>query len=201
MLRHPLVARLTIGAIAVVALTPSLARGAPSRAAPSREPDIYFVPTPQDAVDKMLQMAGIQKGAKVYDLGCGDGRIVITAAKKYGARGIGVDIDPARVKESRANAVKAGVEKLVTIRHADIFKIDFSDADVVMLYLLPELNVRLMPQLKKLKPGSRIVSYDFDMKGAKPAQVYEGVNSSDGSTYRIYKWVVPWQEEPVEDDD
>ena len=149
----------------------------------------------------MLELAGVQKGSKVYDLGCGDGRIVITAAKKYGARGVGVDIDPVRVKESRANVAKAKVEKLVTIRQADIFELDFSDADVVTLYLLPELNVRLMPQLRKLKPGSRIVSYDFDMKGAKPAQVYEGVNAADGSTYRIYKWVVPWQPEPVEDDD
>ena len=192
--RYSLAGRVSIGAIAaVVAFAP--------REAPSREPDIYFVPTPQQAVDKMLELAGVQKGSKVYDLGCGDGRIVITAAKKYGARGVGVDIDLVRVKESRANVAKAKVEKLVTIRHADIFKLDFSDADVVTLYLLPELNVRLMPQLRKLKPGSRIVSYDFDMQGAKPAQVYEGVNAGDGSTYRIYKWVVPWQPAPVEDGD
>lgn len=170
--------------------------------APDRRPDVVFVPTPQEAVDKMLELAGVKKGEVHFDLGCGDGRIVVTSAKKFGARGIGVDIDPERVAESRENVRKNKVEKLVEIRHADIFETDISDADVVTLYLLPELNVRLMPQLRKLKPGTRIVSYQFDMEGAKPAQIYEG-KYEDGYEYTIYKWVVPWEEEQVDrgDDD
>ena len=189
-----------LAALFVVALATWWPAPAPAerRAPPSREPDIYFVPTPQEAVDKMLEMAGVRKGSKVYDLGCGDGRIVVTAAKRYGARGVGVDIDPRRVKESRANARQHGVEKLVTIKHADIFQTDFSDADVVTLYLLPELNVRLMPQLKKLKRGARIISYDFDMVGAKPAEIYQG-KTSDGDSYQIFKWVVPWEDEAPAD--
>jgi SAM-dependent methyltransferase len=164
---------------------------------PTRSPDVIFVPTPQEAVEKMLEMAGVKKTDKVYDLGCGDGRIVVTAARKFGARGVGVDIDPERIRESRANVKKHKVGKLVTIRHADIFRTDFSDADVVTLYLLPELNVKLMPKLARLKPGTRIVSYDFDMRGAKPAETYKGM-TEDGHPYTIYKWVVPWEKEKDE---
>jgi SAM-dependent methyltransferase len=159
-----------------------------------REPDVVFVPTPQEAVEKMLELAEVKKSDKLYDLGCGDGRIVVTAAKKYGTRGVGVDIDPRRVEESLDNVRKSGVEDLVNIVHGDIFEFDFSDADVVTLYLLPSLNVDLMPKLAKLKPGTRIVSYEFDMRGAEPAEIYEG-ESSDGFSYRIYKWVVPWEPE------
>jgi tRNA G37 N-methylase Trm5 len=159
-----------------------------------REPDVVFVPTPQEAVEKMLELAEVKKTDKLYDLGCGDGRIVVTAAKKYGTRGVGVDIDPRRIEESRDNVKENKVEDLVTIVHGDIFEVDFSDADVVTLYLLPSLNVKLMPKLAKLKPGTRIVSYEFDMRGAEPAQVYDG-ESSDGFSYRIYKWVVPWEPE------
>jgi SAM-dependent methyltransferase len=164
---------------------------------PDRRPDVGFVPTPQEAVDKMLEVANIKKGERHYDLGCGDGRIVITAARKYGARAVGVDIDPERIEEATANVKEAGVEDLVTIRHADIFQTDFSDADVVTLYLLPHLNVKLMPKLAELKPGTRIISYEFDMEGAKPAATFDGT-TDDGYPYKIYKWVVPWEEEEVE---
>src|SRR5438445_5763984 len=112
-----------------------------------KEPDVIYVPTPQAVVDKMLQMAEVKKGDVVYDLGCGDGRIVVTAAKKYGCKAVGFDIDPDRVKEARENVRKAGVGDLVTIKQEDIFKQDLSKASVVTLYLLPELNVRLIPQL------------------------------------------------------
>ena len=156
----------------------------------SRTPDVIFVPTPQDAVEKMLELADIKKGQKVYDLGCGDGRIVVTAAKKYGAKGVGIDIDPQRIAESKANVKSNKVEDLVTIKQADIFKEDFSDADVITLYLLPTLNVKLIPQLEKLKPGARIVSYQFNMSGVKPKETYNG-----NGRYTIYKWVTPLEKE------
>src|SRR5262245_29565747 len=112
-----------------------------------KKPDVIFVPTPQEVVNKMLELAEVKKGDVLYDLGCGDGRIVVTAAKKYGIKAIGFDIDPQRIKEARENVASNGVGDLVEIRHADIFETDLSAASVVTLYLLPELNVRLMPQL------------------------------------------------------
>jgi SAM-dependent methyltransferase len=167
----------------------------------SRVPDVIFVPTPMPVVEKMLQMAEVKKGDVVYDLGCGDGRIVVTAAKKYGVKAMGFDIDPQRVKEALENVRTNGVEHLVTIKQADIFTLDLTPASVVTLYLLPELNVRLMPQLQKLKPGSRIVSHDFDMRGAKPVEVHHmSVKDDERNQYgtgehTIYKWVVPWEKE------
>ena len=137
-----------------------------------RKPDVIFVPTPQEVVDKMLEMAEIKTGDVLYDLGCGDGRIVVTAAKRYGIKAFGFDIDPKRVRESLANVKSNKVEHLVTIKQVDIFTLDLRKANVVTLYLLPKLNVKLIPQLAQLKPGSRILSHDFDMRGAKPAQVY-----------------------------
>jgi uncharacterized protein (TIGR03000 family) len=124
---------------------------------------IIFVPTPESVVDKMLELAKITKDDLVYDLGCGDGRIVVAAAKKYGVHGVGIDIDPVRVAEARANVRKAGVEKLVEIRHGDALKVpDISRATVVELYMLPEFMEKLGPTLKKeLKPGTRIVAHDY----------------------------------------
>ena len=158
-----------------------------------RTPDVGFVPTPMAAVERMIAMADIKTGELVYDLGCGDGRIVVAAAQRYGVRAVGVDINPERVVESRANAVTAGVENLVSIRQADIFTLDLSEADVVFLYLTPRLNERLMPQLRKLKPGSRIISYEFDMGNAKPVELVRERFDGYGEQ-RIYKWVVPWEE-------
>ena len=157
---------------------------------PKRSPDVIFVPTPQDAVEKMLELAEVKKGDVVYDLGCGDGRIVVTAAKKHGAKGIGIDIDPQRIAESKENVRTNGVEKLVTIKNADIFEETFADATVITLYLLPSLNVKLIPQLDKLKPGTRIVSYQFNMDGVKPKETYTG-----NGRYTIYKWVTPLDKE------
>ena len=156
-----------------------------------REPDVIFVPTPQNVVDKMLEMAQVKKTDMVYDLGCGDGRIVVTAAKKFGCKAVGFDIDPQRIKESKENVEKNNVGDLVTIKQEDIFKLDLSKADVVTLYLLPSLNVKLIPQLKKLKPGARIVSHDFDMKGVKPDKV---VTITPGDVYgdhTVYLWTTP----------
>src|SRR5262249_34488611 len=136
-----------------------------------KEPDVIFVPTPQEVVDRMLELAQVKKGDVLYDLGCGDGRIVVTAAKRYCVKDIGFHADPQHLKESRDNVRKNGVGDLVTIKNQDIFQTDLTEASVVTLYLLPNLNVRLMPQLAKLKPGSRIVSHAFDMRGAKPKKV------------------------------
>lgn len=162
-------------------------------AAPGREPDVGFVPTPPSAVERMVEIAEIRPGEVVYDLGCGDGRIVIAAAKRQKIKAVGVDIDPERVAESRENVRAAGLDSSVEIRQADVFDLDLSEADVVFLYLTPRLNERLMPQLRHLKPGARIISYEFDMGSAKPVQVVREKFDRYGEQ-RIYKWVVPWEE-------
>src|SRR5437762_5197114 len=185
----------TCGAALVAAVlltfTPPAVSQAPQR--PPKEPDVIYVPTPQPVVDKMLELAEVKKGDLVYDLGCGDGRIVVTAAKKYGCKAVGFDVDPERIKESNENVKKNGVEKLVQIKDQDIFTVDLSKANVVTLYLLPELNVRLIPQLEKMKPGSRIVSHSFAMEGVKPDKV-EKVDA-EGSERTIYLWTVPLKKE------
>ena len=151
-----------------------------------RHPDVIFVPTPQEVVEDMLRLANVRAGDVLYDLGSGDGRIAITAAKMYGVRAIGIDIDPARIREANENARKAGVEKLVQFRQADLFQSDFRDATIVTLYLLPDLNVKLRPKLwAELKPGSRVVSHQFDMGDWKPEKRLES------GTRTIYFWTVP----------
>ena len=146
---------------------------------------VPFVPTPQEVVDKMIELAGVKKGDTVYDLGSGDGRIVITAAKK-GARAVGFEIDPELVKESQENVRKAGVLDLAEIRHQDILTVDLSPASVVTMYLLPDVNLKLKPNLlSQLKPGSRVVSHAFDMGDWKPDKT-ERIN---GRT--IYFWTIP----------
>ena len=135
----------------------------------ARTPDVIFVPTPQAVVDEMLKVANVRKGDVLYDLGSGDGRIVITAAKRFGVRGIGIDIDPQRIAEANENAKKEGVTHLVTFKQADLFTTDISEATVVTLYLLPRLNVKLRPKLfTELKNGTRIVSHAFDMAEWQP---------------------------------
>ncbi len=154
---------------------------------PQREPDVVYVPTPQEVVDQMLALAKVTKNDVLYDLGSGDGRIPITAAQKFGTRGFGIDINPERIKEANANAQKAGVTDRVKFLNQDLFTTDISQATVVTLYLLPQLNVKLRPQLfKQLKPGTRVVSHDFDMGEWKPDRV---VQTQEGST--IYLWTIP----------
>ena len=164
----------------------------------TREPDVVFVPTPPDVVDMMLHLARVGKNDVVYDLGCGDGRIVVAAARNYGCKAFGYDIDPARVKESRQNVKKNKVKRLVTIEEEDIFTIDLRPATVVTLYLLPELNVRLIPQLEKLRPGCRIVSHDFRMEGVKPDMVLTMGSEKDGSEHTIYLWTTPLNKQEEE---
>jgi ribosomal protein L11 methylase PrmA len=144
----------------------------------------------------MLALAQIKPGEVVYDLGCGDGRFVIAAARQYGVHAVGFDIDPQRVREARKNVHRQNLDHLVTIERADMFTLDLSGADVVTLYLLPELNVRLMPQLARLKPGSRVVSREFDMQGAAPHRVihYTPAGSSRRE-HTIYLWTTPWEGE------
>jgi SAM-dependent methyltransferase len=153
---------------------------------PRRSPDVPYVPTPQEVVDEMLKVAGVTNNDVVYDLGSGDGRIVITAAQKYSARGVGIDINPKLVAQAKENAVKAGVTDRVQFLQQDLFKTDISQATVVTLYLLPRINIKLRPKLlQELKPGTRIVSNSFDMGKWKP----EKTSKVKGRT--IYFWTVP----------
>ena len=154
-------------------------------------PDVIFVPTPQEVVDKMLEIAKVGKGDVLYDLGSGDGRIPVTAAKRFGIRAVGIDIDPQRIHEANENAKKNGVTNLVRFRQENLFTTKFADATVITLYLLPDLNVKLRPRLlAELKPGTRIVSHQFDMGTWKPDRTVE----LNGRT--IYLWTIPERQNP-----
>ncbi len=164
------------------------AAGPAAAADRARKPmlDVPYVPTDPEVVQAMLKLAEVKSGDRMYDLGCGDGRIVITAAKAHGARGTGIDLDPERIAEAKENAKQAGVQDRVNFLQADLLKADFSDADVVSLYLLPSVNLELRPQLwKQLRPGARIVSHDFDMGPDWPPEKTVEVG---GST--IYRWTI-----------
>jgi SAM-dependent methyltransferase len=151
-----------------------------------RSPDVIFVPTPNDVVDKMLELAKVTPKDVVYDLGCGDGRIVITAAQKYGVRAVGIDIDPQRIKEATANAKAAKVTDKVRFIEGDLFEADISEATVVTLYLLTRLNEKLKPKLlKELRPGTRVVSHAFDMGDWAPEQKAQVAASN------VYLWRIP----------
>ncbi|MEP7356482.1 MAG: methyltransferase domain-containing protein [Anaerolineales bacterium] len=155
-------------------------------------PDIGFVPTPQTAVNAMLAAAEVRPGEMVYDLGCGDGRIIITAANKFYARGLGFDLDVELVQAARAAAAAAGVRHTVAFRRANIFEIDLSPADVVTLYLLREMNGRLLPQLQRLKPGARVVAYAFDVPGLPPPRSTTVLEVEPGVQGRIMVWQAPF---------
>jgi ribosomal protein L11 methylase PrmA len=171
-------------ACSLAAPLPLLAQA--QKQAATQYPDVIFVPTPQEVVEDMLRLANVQKGDVLYDLGSGDGRIAITAARKYGIKATGIDIDPERIREANENAKKAGVTNLVQFRQENLFTADFRDATVITLYLLPDLTVKLRPKLwNELKPGTRIVSHQFEMGAWKPEKRLE----SNGRT--IYFWTVP----------
>jgi SAM-dependent methyltransferase len=158
--------------------------------AQTRTPDVQYVPTPNNVVAEMLRLTAVTKKDVVYDLGCGDGRLVITAAKRYGARGVGIDIDPQRISESRANARQAGVTDRVQFLQQDLFEADIHEATVVTLYLLPKLNVQLRPKLlRDLRPGTRVVSHDFDMAEWQPDQTVQVKGPS--RQHSVYYWVIP----------
>ncbi len=157
-----------------------------AQTAGTKKPDVHYVPTPPEVVEEMLKMANVHKGDVLYDLGSGDGRIVIAAAKKFGVRGVGIDIDPERIREAEANAKAAGVTNLVKFRQEDLFEADIHEATVVTLYLLERLNEQLRPKLlRDLKPGTRIVSHAFRMGDWEPEK------SAEVNGRRIYMWTVP----------
>ena len=165
---------------------PAVAAQAVAQEAPTRRPDVIYVPTPEEVVEAMLQVANVTKNDIVYDLGSGDGRIPVMAAKKFGARGVGIDIDPQRIKEANENVARNGVGDRVKILNQDLFTTDISEATVVTLYLLPSLNLKLIPKFQKeLKPGTRIVSHSFDMGDWVPEQTID----VDGR--RVYFWTWP----------
>ncbi|MBB4633211.1 SAM-dependent methyltransferase [Sphingosinicella soli] len=174
---------LLVGTTLPLAAAPAAAQ---AQQAEARTPDVIYVPTPPDVVDKMLEMADVKDGDVLYDLGSGDGRIPIAAAKRFKLRAVGIDIDPERIAEARANAKEAGVADAVSFRQEDLFQADFSEATVVTLYLLDTLNEKLMPRLlKELKPGTRIVSHAFRMGDWEPEQ------TADVDGRSVYYWTVP----------
>jgi outer membrane protein assembly factor BamB/protein-L-isoaspartate O-methyltransferase len=160
-----------------------------------RAPDAIFVPTPQDIVDKMLELAALKQKDLVYDLGSGDGRIVIAAARRYGCKAVGYEIDPKLVEQSREKIGKERLGELVRIEHADLFTADLSGADVIAVYLPSNLLQRLLPQFEKLRPGSRIVSHQFAMPGIKPEQAITLVSKEDGDQHKLFLWVAPLKKE------
>ena len=174
-------ALILIGLMAIVSISANVF----TQEAPTRRPDVIFVPTPDEVVAAMLEVTRVTKDDVVYDLGCGDGRIPVAAAGKYGARAVCIDIDPQRIKEANENVAKNGVGNLVRVLHADLFETDISEATVVTLYLLPSLNVKLIPTLQKMKPGTRVVSHAFDMGNCKPEQ------ELDVNGRKVYYWTVP----------
>lgn len=180
------VIRLT-GWMAIIVLL--AASGVAARVQDEGDLEVPFVPTPENVVAEMLKLANVHKGDVLYDLGSGDGRIVITAAKKFGITGVGFDLNPERIKEAEENARNAGVADRVSFRLQDLYQADISKATVVTLYLLPSVNLKLKPKLfKELKPGTRIVSHDFDMGDWKPEKVV------DLNEHKIYFWTIPAQQ-------
>lgn len=154
-----------------------------------RRPDIAFIPTPEAAIETLLEVLQVNDSDVIYDLGCGDGRILISAALQFGAQGVGIDLDPLRVKEAQAKADELGIRDRVKFQEADLFTSRFEDASIVVLYLLPHLNLRLRPALfEQLKPGTRIVSIDFDMGDWLPEKVIK-LDIEEEST--LYFWTIP----------
>ena len=177
-------------ALAVTVLVTVVACAQAPSPGPKKPLDVPYVPTHERIVAEMLKMADVKSNDVLYDLGCGDGRIPITAAKQFGTRGVGIDIDPQRVAEAKENAVTAGVADRVKFLEGDIFDADFKEATVVTLYLLPEVNLRLRPKLlSDLKPGTRIVSHNYDMGDWAPLKVV--TLEVSGTTHTVYYWVVP----------
>jgi SAM-dependent methyltransferase len=178
--------------MAISAFGQEVVKAPRAKTAKSRIPDVVYIPTPDDVVDRMLRLAAVTKDDVVYDLGCGDGRIVIAAARKYGCRTVGVDVDPLRVNAAERNVRKHGVEKLVTIRQQDLFAVDLSQAIVITLYLSTRYNTRLVPELNKTKPGSRVVSHLFGIEGVTPDKVVTVRSKHDRHEHRLLLWTTPF---------
>ncbi|MCL6640884.1 MAG: class I SAM-dependent methyltransferase [Candidatus Rokubacteria bacterium] len=174
----------------VLLLVAAVAAGAQETTVKKKDPDVPYVPTPERVVDEMLRMANVTGKDVLYDLGSGDGRIVITAARRFGTRGVGIDIDPERIREANENARKAGVTHLVKFIEGDIFDADISEATVVTLYLLPAVNLQIRPKLlRELRPGTRIVSHNYDMGDWQPQRTRR--LQVNGTEHVVYLWTVP----------
>jgi len=165
---------------------------------PSRTPDCVYVGTPNDVAARMLEMAKITKDDVVIDPGCGDGRIIISAAKKYGCKAIGYEIDPKLVAEGQRLAKKRKVDDLVKIQEQDIFKADYSQANVIVMYLLPDMIVKLLPNLEDLKPGSRIVAHDYPIRGVAEDKSETLTSNEDNVKHTLYLYTVPLKKEKAE---
>jgi len=152
---------------------------------------VEYVTTPQDVVERMLEIAKVTKNDVVYDLGCGDGRIVITAAQRYGCRAVGYDVDPLRIREARENVARRRVAHLVTIEQQDVLQTDLREASVVTLYLGTEINARLIPPLRQLRSGARIVSHDFPIGNLRPDRVVKMTSRTDRRQHTLYRWTCP----------
>jgi SAM-dependent methyltransferase len=182
-------------------LLPAAISAAEEKAADQSKPkqirtaDCVYVPTPNDVVEKMLEMGAVKKADLLYDLGCGDGRIVVMAAKKFGCKAVGYEIDPDRVAEGRASIKKKKIEHLAKIEQEDIFKLDVSKANVIMIYLLPGMITKLLPQLEKLQPGSRIVAHDYAIAGAVPDKEVEITSNEDNVKHTLYLYTLPLKKE------
>jgi SAM-dependent methyltransferase len=180
--------------LVAAALLPCIAGGAALQspdASQSRVPDVVYVGTPHDVVSRMLKIARLKKEDLLYDLGCGDGRMVVLAAQKYGCRGRGFDIDPERVLTAQANAKKNGVEHLVEIVQADLFELDFSDANALSLYLLPEINEKLLPKFHKLRSGTRLVFHNYGLDDFEPDESTDFVSNEDNANHTLYVYTIP----------
>ena len=167
------------------------ARAADEAPKPRRKPDVGYYPTTQDVVDKMLALAKVAKNDHVVDLGCGDGRFVITAARQFGCRATGYELDAKLIAQGRTRIAEAKLEKLARIEERDLFTVDLSDVTVVMLFLLPDMNAKLIPQLGKMAPGSRIVAHEFDIPGIRADQELTWISKQDNSEHLLYVYTVP----------
>ena len=180
-----------LAGLLVFAVTPLTADESTEEPVFIQTPDVVYVGTPYDIVSQMLKLARVKKNDVVVDLGCGDARVLVLAAEKYGSKGIGYEIDPVMVRESRKNVEKNKVSDLVEIIQEDIFKVDISKADVLPVYLLPEMNLKLVPQFETLKPGSRLVFHNYDLEGYIPDKKIEVISNEDNSKHTLWLYTTP----------
>lgn len=180
-------------ALGIVWMFASVSRADDAPAKPRRKPDVGYYPTTQDVVEKMLELVRVTKQDHVFDLGCGDGRFMVTASRKYGCRSTGYEINEELIAKGRAEIRKLKLESLAKIEDQDLFTVDMSPASVAVLFLLPEMNAKLVPQLQKMKPGSRIITHEFDIPGIKPDQELTWISKEDNSEHLLYVYKVPLQ--------
>jgi ribosomal protein L11 methylase PrmA len=183
--------RLMLPVLLFFVLPLAVSNSAFEQTAKTRKPDAVYVGTPYDVISILLQMAHLKKDDVIYDLGCGDGRVLVLAAQKYGCRGVGYEIDPERVNASIENIARNRVEKLVNITQADIFTLDLGEATVIHLYLLPQINKRLLPQLDRLKPGTRVICHNYNLEGIIADQTLTYLSNEDNSTHIMTLYTTP----------